>query len=322
MKNWTIGNLRRHKVDLGLDDSTVSGLHASLTRTDDGRWKVEDRNSTNGTARFINGRWVRISQAYVLPDDRLRFGSAETTVRQLLASSHGAPQPAPADVVPWRQDLYVALTEIRNLNVAGMKKALLFVPDLVLSPAHEIMRCAYRRQPVNPFTFMIFGGLIYTMIAASGLSISSLMNMDTAKVASTAPLFLKGIPRFIAPLILTLIFNMLLFFLFRWFSPHRRYFDDFMRVTAVLSGTGWMLSAFLFVLLNEHLQAPQDAMALYILAVIILIYQLSFNIIGYKHFWAISYARATICYVLGLLAFLLALTIVLTPLIMLAAMRS
>ncbi len=100
MRHWTIGNLSRQDVDLGLDDSTVSGLHASLTRTDEGRWKIEDRNSTNGTARFINGQWVRITQAYVLPDDRLRFGRAETSVRQLLASARGTPPLAPVGVAP------------------------------------------------------------------------------------------------------------------------------------------------------------------------------------------------------------------------------
>src|SRR4051812_48616799 len=106
MKQWTIGNKSRHNVDLGFNDETVSALHANLTRTDDGHWMVEDRNSTNGTARFVDGRWVRIRQAYVLPDDRLRFGRAETTVRQMLASPpNPVPGPQPAEVMPWRQDL-------------------------------------------------------------------------------------------------------------------------------------------------------------------------------------------------------------------------
>ena len=109
MKQWTIGNLARRRADLGLSDETVSALHASLTQTDDGRWMLEDRNSTNGTARLVNGQWTRIRQAQVGMDDRLRFGRAETTVRKLMQSSiQVAPELSRPDVLPWTDDLTVA----------------------------------------------------------------------------------------------------------------------------------------------------------------------------------------------------------------------
>src|SRR5687767_8756992 len=114
MQHWTIGRRAKREADLCLEDDTVSGLHASLTRTDDGRWLIEDRNSTNGTARFANGQWVRFRQAYVLPDDRLRFGRAETTVRRLLgAAADRRPDGGGASVVPWREDLAAAFSNIR-----------------------------------------------------------------------------------------------------------------------------------------------------------------------------------------------------------------
>src|SRR5689334_23430957 len=102
MKTWTIGNRIRHDVDLSFDDRTVSGLHAALTRTDDGRWILEDRGSLNGTMRLIEGRWVRIQRAYVSPDERLRFGHTETTVRRLLEQRGGRPGEGDRSrPVPW-----------------------------------------------------------------------------------------------------------------------------------------------------------------------------------------------------------------------------
>jgi hypothetical protein len=317
VKNWTIGNRSRHEADLGLDDNTVSGLHAVLTRTDDGRWIVKDHNSTNGTARFVNGQWIRIREAYVLPDDRLRFGRAETTVRRLLASPAGDLYPVQGNIVPWTQDLVAAFSQCLSLSQA--KQSLLFVPDLISSPTKHIARCAYRGEPVNPFCFMIFCGLIYTMITASGMSISNLLNPIRVESALQQT-FVAGIPKFIGPLTFTLILNMFGFGVFRSFSPRRRSFDDFMRMTAVLSGMSWMLQAFILLLVNEHPRVMTDAITVYLLAVVVTIYMAIFNIIGYKHFWKISYARATLCSVLTALAVFIAVLIVILPLGLIAGL--
>src|SRR3954452_5732621 len=139
MKRWTIGNRNKQQADLGLDDNTVSALHARLTRTDDGRWGIEDRNSTNGTARMVNGHWVLISQGTVLPDERLRFGRAETTLRKLLQSARDAGNiagPGAGSTVRWNQDLAVAFSEIRSFS--ELKKNVLFVMDLLSSPTRQI----------------------------------------------------------------------------------------------------------------------------------------------------------------------------------------
>src|SRR5271166_260169 len=146
MKYWTVGNRSRGKADLCLSDATVSTVHANLIRTDDGRWMVQDCNSTNGTARLVNGRWVPFKQAYVRSDERLRFGRAETTVRQLLAARHSDDETAAA--TPWRQDLTVALSQIRDM--AELKRNLLFCVDLLSSPVERLIRCSSLRQPVNP----------------------------------------------------------------------------------------------------------------------------------------------------------------------------
>ena len=300
MKKWTIGNRQRRNVDIGLDDSTVSGLHAVLTRTDDGKWLLEDCNSTNGTARLLNGQWQRINRTNVLPDDHLRFGRTETTVRQLLASPEGDAQHAPADTVPWTRELIAGFSA--SFSLVEAKKNLLFIPSLILSPSEHILKCAYRRHPVNPFCFMIFCGLAYTIITRSGMSLSSLTNvMQIATVWQTTAV--AEIPWFAVPLALTLVVNMSGFWVFRHFSSHRRSFDDFMRMTAILSGMSWILQAFALLLLSSA-HSSQDYETVAIFLMIIIVYIIIFNIIGYKHFWKISYIRAIACSLLtGLVVF-------------------
>jgi len=70
----TIG--RNNKNQLVLDDSSVSGYHASLMYKHD-QWWLEDRQSTNGT--YLNGE--RIIAPTVLTDsDLLQIGEIALTV--------------------------------------------------------------------------------------------------------------------------------------------------------------------------------------------------------------------------------------------------
>jgi FHA domain len=331
MKRWTVGNRSRCKADLYLNDETVSALHAELMRTDDGRWMIQDRESTNGTARFVNGQWVRIRQAYISPDDRLRFGRAETSVRQLLNSRRADPAPGqkPESAIPWMQDLAFAFSHIRDLS--ELKKNLLFVLDLLMSPADRIIRCAERRIPVNPFSFMIFGGIIYTMISGFGLTASSVGDaVIGASWADLFKMFLKGIPEFILPLTLTLIYNTIPFRIFRRFAPRRRSFNDFMRLMAVVNGMDWMLLSFLLLFVNDRrlidpslaAEAPGHAIMTYVLFVIIITYVSVFNVIAQKHFWKISYAKATACLFLTVLVVTIVLAIIFAPIILIAVSQN
>jgi hypothetical protein len=314
MKTWTIGDKTRKNVDLHLDNETVSGLHACLTRTDDGRWIIEDKNSMNGTRRLVDGKWVPITRAYVLPDERLRFGRAETTVRKLLTSPRRSSEQGPEHTVPWTQDLTNAFSEMRSF--AELKKNVLFVPDLISSPAKHVLRCAYRRQPVNPFAFMLLSGLIYTTITTSGLSGSLLLKTmtDPAKQGELLANFQKGLPACVILLVLALVGNMIPYWVFRRFSPRPRSFDDFMRFMAVLSGMNWMLGTLPALALNEHLQNRDLVIAVYFLSMAMLIYQQTFNVIAHKHFWRISYARTIACYLLSVLVLLVAVVIISLPL--------
>jgi hypothetical protein len=331
MDTWTIGNESRRSADIGLNDDTVSRLHASLTRTDDGRWMVEDRNSTNGTTRFVNGRWVPVKRDYVLPDERLRFGRVETTVRQLLDTRRGDARGAERlERVSWFQDLAVGLSAIRDM--AEFKKNLLFTCDLIASPTRTIMRCAAGRRPVNPFSFMIFGLVFYMLIPALGLSLGSLIGMWSPGLKSGGEQinlpeeFGKIIPYFAVALVINLSFNTVPFFVFKYFSMKTRYFDDFMRLMAVVTGMWFMLSSFPLLLHNEQIHAgpsvhpdPQNAqdqileILSYFIVVLIYIYMFAFSLIAQKQFWRITYARAFWCYLLTFLVYVFAIVLIFVP---------
>jgi hypothetical protein len=336
MKKWTIGNRQRRNVDLALDDTTVSGLHAILTSTDDGRWIVEDCNSTNGTARFDNGQWQRIRRAYVRPDDRLRFGRNETSVRRLLAVPRGGPRPEPAEGVPWTQDLIAGFKAAISLTEA--KKSLLFLPNLVGRPSKHILMCAFDHHPVNPFCFMIFFGIVCEVVITRNMTIGNIM--DSAAVAAAVKPeveLLNAIPAILVLLPLILIANVSGFCVFRCFAGQRRFFDDFMRMTGVLTGMNLLLLALLMLLVNpvrlsiaqleahKNIELEQLGAQIFILDIVgvtAVFYLVVFNIIAYKHFWKISYPKAVFCWFLTGLALLLVFGLMIAPFFVLAAIGS
>ena len=75
---------RGRRADIRLGDTSVSRLHAELVIADDGAIHVADRSSANGTWIQVNGRWERITQRTVVPDDCLRLGSFRVTVSELV----------------------------------------------------------------------------------------------------------------------------------------------------------------------------------------------------------------------------------------------
>jgi hypothetical protein len=178
---------------------------------------------------------------------------------------------------------------------------------------------------------MIFGGIIYTMISGFGLTTSTLT--DAVMGASWVDLFkmfVKGIPEFILPLTLTLIYNTIPFRVFRHFAPQRRSFNDFMRLMAVVNGMDWMLLSFLFLFLNDRrLMNPSSGSGdleyvfmTYVLSVIIITYVSVLNVIAQKHFWRISYVKATACHFLTILVVTVVLAIIFAPIILLVVSQS
>ena len=74
----------RKRADVVFDSDRLSRLHAELEATSQGRYILTDRDSTNGTAVFRDGRWHPIRQDIVTPNERLRLADRETTAAEIV----------------------------------------------------------------------------------------------------------------------------------------------------------------------------------------------------------------------------------------------
>jgi pSer/pThr/pTyr-binding forkhead associated (FHA) protein len=82
---WTIGS--HAERDLRLEDDGVSAFHAKLSH-DDGRWRIIDQMSANGT--WVNGDKVTVS--YLANGDRIRLAQVECEIH--LTTRAGKRSPA------------------------------------------------------------------------------------------------------------------------------------------------------------------------------------------------------------------------------------
>jgi hypothetical protein len=328
MKRWTIGSRDRKKADLILDHETVSGLHADLICTDDGRFRVLDRESTNGIARLVNGQWVRVTQAYVSADERLRFGKAETSIRELL---NGRPSPIlekkPAESRDsWSKELVNAFSEIRHPS--EIKKNFFFAMDLLSSPVYRTMRSAARNDPVNPFCFMVFGVAIYGLIGATGLNLTQLLNGNFIEIWKSIPGLL---PVLIISIAAIFMVNIIPYGIFNHFSLQKRALDEFMRVTAVVSGMDYVMASFLIMSRNEWLTmagnlskksdiSPETFFhmtgLIFLISVMVVLYIISYHLMVQKYFWKMTYSKTAVLFLVSYAAYLISGVIVAIPFVL------
>ena len=67
-----------------IDDPSLSRGHAELKFTD-GRIRLRDLGSTNGTYLVAGGKAISVDERFVTPDERVILGSGLYTVKALLA---------------------------------------------------------------------------------------------------------------------------------------------------------------------------------------------------------------------------------------------
>lgn len=70
-----------------LEDRTVSRKHAEITRLDNGRFRLVDHGSANGTFVSVDGTFHRVLETEVGGDDIVRFGDREFTVKGVIERS-------------------------------------------------------------------------------------------------------------------------------------------------------------------------------------------------------------------------------------------
>ena len=86
---------RSAQADIVLGDATVSRLHAEFVKGRDGTWYLTDRGSTGGTYLWDEGSWVLVKQGFIGPGDRLKLGTFECSVDDLLRRIPGSGEVAP-----------------------------------------------------------------------------------------------------------------------------------------------------------------------------------------------------------------------------------
>ena len=67
-----------------IDDPSLSRGHAEIKFVD-GKIRLRDLGSTNGTYLVIRDKAVRVDESYVTPDQRVIMGSKHYTIKALLA---------------------------------------------------------------------------------------------------------------------------------------------------------------------------------------------------------------------------------------------
>jgi uncharacterized membrane protein YhaH (DUF805 family) len=89
-------------------EASVSRKHLRVTSTSNGRFLIEDLNSSGGTFIRRGDRWSRVLRGEVSEDERIRLANFETSVRSLMqkAVTEALPHDAAAAKAPaWEKDL-------------------------------------------------------------------------------------------------------------------------------------------------------------------------------------------------------------------------
>ncbi|THB64188.1 MAG: FHA domain-containing protein [Desulfovibrio sp.] len=103
---------RSRECDVVLADDSISRVHAELTIVGGDKLFITDCHSRNGTMLLKEGREVAIHQDFLFPEDVVRFGDVELSVKEILKAvkerhelldikSPVPPPPSPQDKKPW-----------------------------------------------------------------------------------------------------------------------------------------------------------------------------------------------------------------------------
>ena len=76
---------RGRQADIRLNHPSISRFHGELVLGAGGEIHLADRSSANGIWILAEGVWERVTSREVGPDDRVRLGTLEVTVGELIS---------------------------------------------------------------------------------------------------------------------------------------------------------------------------------------------------------------------------------------------
>lgn len=118
MKEYLIGRSHPETFEIPAKHNAVSRNHAKITIYDDGRWMLEDTNSTQGT--FIvksDGTTIRVSTIQIKPSTKIQLGPANISGYRFTASM------VEQNLDPGWEDLQSRLVKLREDETRYKKKA-------------------------------------------------------------------------------------------------------------------------------------------------------------------------------------------------------
>ena len=87
MQNIQVHKIGREDVDIVINDSGVSRLHAELIDLTDGRYYLTDCDSVSGTFVYRNNEWEKLKQDFVQANEIINLGKSQYTAHALIAMS-------------------------------------------------------------------------------------------------------------------------------------------------------------------------------------------------------------------------------------------
>lgn len=113
---------RRDSNTIQIDDPSVSGSHAVLTRREDGDYTLEDLGSTNGTR--LNGKHLERATR-LRSGDRVRFGKIECDYASTVAAPAEQEEPEldPGATIAMPMDMVVPKATAPTAAVSGSARA-------------------------------------------------------------------------------------------------------------------------------------------------------------------------------------------------------
>ena len=84
-RSYTVGRSSKADIVLGDADASVSGIHAELVVSTDGRYFLSDAGSSNGTYHREGEAWAPLRQGFIEPETEIRLGNQRLVGKDLIA---------------------------------------------------------------------------------------------------------------------------------------------------------------------------------------------------------------------------------------------